>query len=382
VRVALVVPGGFERSLAERVIPALLWLVEELGRRVEVVVFALGHGPAPGEWEVPGARVVDLGPLPLSRLPGVAFLRRAHRLRSLLRDRGPFDVVHAFWATPSGATAAAAATGLPLVVSLAGGELAGIAAIGYGCDLVPRERRKVRWTLAQAEAVTAASRPLADEAARRGFDARLVPLGVEDAGFLARSAGAPGAPFRLLHAADLNRVKDTPTLLRAARRLRDRGLPFVLDVAGEDTLGGAVEAEAARLGLGGSVVFHGRLPTTRLRPLLREADLFLLSSRHEAGPVAVVEAAACSVPTVGTAVGHVLEGDPGRSLAVPVGDDAALAEAATALLSDPARRAAMGAAARAWAFENRAAAGAARFVALYEEVIGRGDRGPRSRPSR
>ena len=378
-RVALVVPGGVDRSLTERVIPALLWLVEELGRRVEVVVFALGHGPAPDEWEIPGARVVDLGPLRLSRLPGAAFLRRAHRLRTLLRERGPFDLVHAFWATPCGATAAAAAPERPLVVSLAGGELAGIADIGYGCDLVPRGRRKVRWTLAHAAAVTAASRPLAGEAARRGFAARLVPLGVEEAAFLARSAGARGGPFRLLHAADLNRVKDTATLLRAARRLRDRGLPFVLDVAGEDTLGGAVEAEAARLGLGGNVVFHGRLPTARLRPLLRDADLFLLSSRHEAGPVAVVEAAACSVPTVGTAVGHVLEGSPGRSLAVPVGDDAALAEGAMALLSDPERRAAMGAAARAWAWENRAAVGAERLVALYEEVIGRGSRSRSSR---
>ena len=378
-RVALVVPGGVDRSLTEQVIPALLWLVAELGRRAEVVVFALGHGPEPGEWEIPGARVVDLGPLRLSRVPGLAFLRRARRLRALLRRHGPFDVVHAFWATPCGATAAAAAPGLPLVVSLAGGELAGLSGIGYGCDLVPRERRKVRWALARAAAVTAASRPLVEEAVRRGFAARLVPLGVEEDGFLAKPGRAPGPPFRLLHAADLNRVKDTPTLLRAAARLRDRGLSFVLDVAGEDTLSGAVQAEAARLELDGHVAFHGRLPVARLRPLYRDSDLFLLTSRHEAGPVAVVEAAACSVPTVGTAVGHVLEGSPERSLAVAVGDDASLADAVLALLADPARRLAMGAAARSWAWENRASVGAARFLALYEEVIARGGA---ARPSR
>jgi len=368
VRVALVVPGGVDRSLTERVIPALLWLIAELGRRAELVVFALGHGSAPGTWEVPGARVVDLGPLRLSRVPGLAFARRAHDLRTLLRAHGPFDAVHAFWATPCGATALAAAPRLPLVVSLAGGELAGIADIGYGCDLVPRERRKVRLTLARAAAVTAASRPLVAEALRRGVDARLVPLGVEDAGFLPPAERPPGGPFRLLHAADLNRVKDTPTLLRAVRRLGDRGLPVTLDVAGEDTLGGAVQAEAARLGLAETVVFHGRLPTSRLRPLLAAADLFLLSSRHEAGPVAVVEAAACGVPTVGTAVGHVAEGSPLRSLAVPVGDDAALAEAAASLLLDPGRRCAMGEAARAWARENRAAIAAERFAGLYGEV--------------
>lgn len=379
-RVALVVPGGVDRSLTERVIPALLWLVARLGRRVELVVFALGHGSGPDEWEIPGGRVVDLGPLRLSRVPGLAFARRARALRALLRRHGPFDLLHAFWATPCGATAAAAAPRLPLVVSLAGGELAGIADIGYGCDLLPRERAKVRWTLGHATAVTAASGPLVAEASRRGIPVRLVPLGVEEAGFLPPAPRQAGGPFRLLHAADLNRVKDSPTILRAVRRLLDAGLWVSLDVAGEDTLGGAVQAEAARLGLQDSVVFHGRLPTARLRPLFQAADLFLLSSRHEAGPVAVVEAAACSVPTVGTAVGHVAEGSPLRSVAVPVGDDAALAGAAATLLADPDRRLEMGIAARTWAWENRAAVTAERFESLYREVT-RGREGVPRRPA-
>ncbi|MCL4807764.1 MAG: glycosyltransferase, partial [Thermoanaerobaculia bacterium] len=108
----------------------------------------------------------------------------------------------------------------------------------------------------------------------------------------------------------------------------------------------------------------------------------LLSSRHEAGPVAVVEAAACSVPTAGTAVGHVAEGCPLRSISVPVGDDAALADAAAALLADPGRRREMGAAARAWAWENRAAVTAERFETLYREVTGGREAAPRRRAAR
>jgi glycosyltransferase involved in cell wall biosynthesis len=353
------------------VIPALLWLLAALGRRCEIVVFALGHGATPGEWEIPGGRVVDLGRLVPSPLPGAAFARRVLLLRRMLRRRGPFDVVHAFWATPCGATALLASSGRPLVVSLGGGEMSGLPEIGYGCDLVPRERLKVRWTLACSSAVTAASEPMVREAARRGVEAALVPLGVEESGFLSPSERPPEGPFRLLHVADLNRVKDLPTSLRAFRRLVERGLAVRLDVAGEDTLGGAVQAEAARLGLGAEVVFHGRLTTTALRPLLQAADLLLLSSLHEAGPVAVVEAAACSVPAVGTAVGHVAEGDGVRSLAVPVGDDAALADAAAGLLLDPARRRRMGAAALEWARANDAEATARRFEELYRRVSGR-----------
>jgi glycosyltransferase involved in cell wall biosynthesis len=370
VKVAVVVPGGVDRSLTTRVIPALLWLVEALGQRGEVVVFALGHGAMPGEWEIPGARVVDLGALVPSALPGVSFLRRVLVLRRLLRLHGPFDVVHAFWATPCGATAAAAAPGLPLVVSLAGGELAGIPEIGYGCDLDPRERTKVRWTLSRASAITAASAPLVHEAARRGFKAHLIPLGVEHAGFLPPAPREAGGPFRLLHVADLNRVKDSATVLRAFRRLLDRGIPAFLDVAGEDTLGGIIQEESRRLGLDSTIGFHGRLPTLLLRPYFRAADLLLLSSLHEAGPVALVEAAACAVPTVGTAVGHVAEGHPVRSLAVPVKDDAALADAAEGLLRDPERRRRMGSAALEWALANDSSASARRFEEIYREVTG------------
>jgi glycosyltransferase involved in cell wall biosynthesis len=63
-----------------------------------------------------------------------------------------------------------------------------------------------------------------------------------------------------------------------------------------------------------------------------------MSSRHEAGPVVLLEAAVVGVPTVGTAVGHVVEWAPQAALAVPVGDDAALAISIAKLLDDEALR--------------------------------------------
>ena len=114
-------------------------------------------------------------------------------------------------------------------------------------------------------------------------------------------------------------------------------------------LGGEIPREASALGLSSHVTFHGFLPEDALRTFYRRADLLVHSSRHEAGPLVALEAAACGVPTVGTAVGHIRDfarSAPGRALAVPVGDDAALAAGILALLADEPRRRAMGEAAR------------------------------------
>lgn len=369
-RIALVVPGGVDRSGRERIIPALLWLIERLARRHAVTVFALGQEERPGEWNLFGARVVDLGREWRSPLPAAGVARRIFQLKRAIGRTG-FDLVHAFWASPSGFLATVAfPRRTPLVVSLAGGELAAIPEIGYGRGLIARERMKVSLALRHAATVTAASGPMLRAAAKAGFTARLVPLGVETAGFVSPLARGAGAEFRLVHIGSLNRVKDQATLLQAFAKAKLRVPRMVLDVIGEDTLHGEVQRIAASLGLTGSVSFHGWLPTDQVRLFLRRADLFVLSSLHEAGPVALMEAAACRVPAVGTAVGHVVDGDPERCLAVPVGDAKGLAEAIVTLAVDSSRRLRMGEAAFEWAAQNDANATAARFEAIYREMTG------------
>ena len=173
----------------------------------------------------------------------------------------------------------------PVVVSLAGGELAAIPGIGYGCGLVPRERLKVHVALRRARAITAASTPMLRAAGAAGFEAELVPLGVEAAGFLPRAPREASAPTRLLHVGSLNRVKDQETLLRAFALALERSPALRLDVVGEDTLGGEIQALATRLGLDGSVTFHGWLPTDEARRLLlaRRSPRRLLAARGRPG---------------------------------------------------------------------------------------------------
>ena len=64
----------------------------------------------------------------------------------------------------------------------------------------------------------------------------------------------------------------------------------------------------------------------------------IISSRHEAGPLALLEAGVKGVPTVGTAVGHIAEWAPHAAASVPVGDSAALARVTAGMISDEDRR--------------------------------------------
>ena len=123
--------------------------------------------------------------------------------------------------------------------------------------------------------------------------------------------------------------------------LRDHRIAYKLDIVGEDTLGGRVQAAARKSGLVDQITFHGFLEQKRLRPLLEDAHLLVMTSRHEAGPAVLMEAALAGVPTVGTSVGQIAEWAPDVAVAVAPGDAAGIAREIMALLADEDRRIAL-----------------------------------------
>jgi glycosyltransferase involved in cell wall biosynthesis len=178
----------------------------------------------------------------------------------------------------------------------------------------------------------------------------------------------PGRPAKLIHVATLNRVKDQTTLLRALSSLSRSGMNFEMDMVGEDVLNGEIQGLSAQLGLSERVRFRGFLTQRQLRPLVDAADLMVLSSHHEAGPFAMLEAAVAGVPTVGTAVGHIREWAPDAALAVPIGDWAGLAEAISTILEDEELRLRIARAVQQRALREDADYTAECFQALYMKL--------------
>jgi glycosyltransferase involved in cell wall biosynthesis len=83
----------------------------------------------------------------------------------------------------------------------------------------------------------------------------------------------------------------------------------------------------------------------------------------------VLEAAAVGVPTVGTAVGHIAEWAPSATLAVPVGNAQALADAIRRILDDEELRLRLATTAQCRAIGEDADYTALTFEALYLRLL-------------
>ena len=175
-----------------------------------------------------------------------------------------------------------------------------------------------------------------------GFpQATLVPNGVDPSEF--KGHMAHGGPFRFLCVGRLVPQKGIDVLIQAAALARPKTRePFAVVVVGDGPLKFRLQDLAKAQGVEGFVLFRGSLPRPELLLMLQTADAFVLPSRFEGFPIAILEAWAAGVPVVATAVGGIPDAcSSADALLVPPEDPAALAEAMAAILADPIRREAM-----------------------------------------
>ena len=248
-----------------------------------------------------------------------------------------------------------------------------LAAQGMGLRVVAAERNDPSrqrlggpWDLLRRLAYRRADLVLANSRAGLEALARFVPR--ERLAFAPNPLPAPppgeaapkSGPF-FLAIGRLHRQKAYDVLLQAFARIAPTFPQWRLVVLGEGELKSALAEQTAALGLCGQVEWLGQHADPW--PWLRAADVFVLPSRFEGTPNALLEAMSCSVPPIVSdatagALEYVADGESG--LVAPVEDAAALAQAMARLAGDPAARAALGAGARrrvaALSFDEAAAA--------------------------
>lgn len=198
--------------------------------------------------------------------------------------------------------------------------------------------RAQRWVVHGADA----SRFVTRDALQRRYPPRpgtpaatISNVRLEPGELLRQSREWPQSPFRIVAiGSHETRYKGHDVLLRAVRRLLDASLPVTVAVAGDGRRHGELVNLRRSAGLTDTVSFLGTISRAEVVDLLDSAALFVMPSRTEGLPRALVEAMARALPAVGSAVGGIPE-LLDESCVVPADDPEALAAAIHLLLSDP-----------------------------------------------
>jgi len=355
-------------------VESFVWdLARELARRDHAVTIIGGVGAR--REAAPGVRVLTFPFVARGLIQRLPPLRRAYAEAKLLERlsmgiaalpelaHGGYDLIHIQKPYDMGPALLARRLGGPKLILGCHGE-----------DFYRGDRPLAR----RVDAAVACSRFNAETVARRyGFTPRVVFNGVDTELFrpvppdmaLRRELGAPDGSPLLLFVGRLQPWKGVETALRALTLLPDA----CLAVAGDGEDRPRLEALSAELGVAGRVRFLGSVERRKLPQLYSSADLLVATSHaSETFGIGPVEAQACGLPVVASRFGGFPEViDEGRTgLLFAPRDHAALAAALRSLLDSPARRAAMAAAAPAWAAQFAWPAVTDRIEAVYREVMG------------
>ena len=334
--------GGAERYLS-RVAPRL----REHGVEVEICCLEK-TGALLAETEAAGVTVHGTRFIFRRRSSGLprlapALLRTVGDIRRLVRG-GRYDAVHTYLF-------------LADLLGTAGAQLAGCKRIitsrralhAWRHGPAPYEHWLELGTNLVADELIANSHTVLEDAERHE---RFLPRargvvynGVETDHYRPASPGRGKGPLRLLNIGALAPRKGQEYGLSALAELCAAGVEARLVLVGDGPDRPALEAQAARLGVGNQVEFAGEQLDPR--PFLEAADLFVFPSRQEGFSNALIEAMASGLPVVASDVGGNREavGEEGGRI-VPPEDSEALATGILELSSDRRSLAAVGAANR------------------------------------
>ncbi len=213
---------------------------------------------------------------------------------------------------------------------------------------------------------------------------RFTASGPDTTAALRREHGLPADALILLFVGRIQPLKAPEVMLQAVARLRERDpelarrvVPVVVGGASGNGLArpNYLHELSGELGISDRVRFLPAQPADRLAQLYRCADLVCVPSHNESFGLVALEAQACGTPVVAAAVGglRTVVSDGVTGALVDGHDPAAWAQVVGGLLADPARRAALSAAAVPHAARFGWARTARGLLTVYTDAIRRHD---------
>ena len=288
---------------------------------------------------------VTLHVLPRDGATFARWVRWLKTVRAIARAARP-DVVHVHSLGTYALLACAIPGNLPMVATPWGSDII--------LDAKSWWRRRIVWrTLNRSVLYTCDAQHMRPRLAEFGVDpsrVRIINFGVETDRFVAIAknrkrdldpGGGPVRPIRIISLRLLDPIYDIPTLIRAARCLKDRGVRTIVDIHADGPERERLEQMVADSALADTVTFHGRYSHDTQPGILGGADVYVSTSTSDAGIAAsTAEAMASGLPVVisdsGENAAWISDGVNGRLF--PTGNDEALAAALEDAAANPERR--------------------------------------------
>lgn len=202
----------------------------------------------------------------------------------------------------------------------------------------PLEAREAK----KANVAIAISQSMVDTISQKhGYAPKFLPVGIDEKVFNEKVDGSAergkylsGFERLILTVGRIEPRKDYPTLIEAAKIIKDGGHRFRFLIVGDGIDRAKIKKLIGDSGLADEVLLLGATSETRKAQLYRAADLFVLPTLYEGFGIVFAEALACGLPIVSTKVGAVPEVVDGAGVLVEPHNAEALATAIVKVLED------------------------------------------------
>ncbi|MHC5082699.1 MAG: glycosyltransferase family 4 protein, partial [Planctomycetota bacterium] len=295
----------------------------------------------------------------------IEWLLKAGRVYKKLIRENDYDLVHSFFAFPSGYLCLKTAGQIPYIVSLRGSDVPGFnVRLKLDYHLLKGLFHRI-WR--RADAVIANSSGLAQLAKKfePDMDIGVICNGVNTDRFAPPSERSLGGRIKLVTVCRLISRKRIHLLIEALATIVTQGIDAELNIVGEGNLQTELAAVATRLNIADRVHFRGLVDYEQMPSEYQQNHLFVMSSAHEGMSNAMLEALACGLPVVTTACEGASELINDNGIAVDEPDSNKIADAISDIISQPARYQQMSVASRNKAIAFSWALPAKKYVDIY-----------------
>ena len=286
---------------------AHLSLLKQYAGNNDLRVDVLTSAPKPGFYEENFSENIKIYKIGLHKkqlhywrkIEVIEWLMKARpRYRNLL-SQNSYNLVHAFFAFPSGYLCYKTVNNLPYIISLRGSDVPGYnIRLGLDYKLLAGLFRRI-WS--SADAVIANSSGLKQLAIEfmPGLDIKVIPNGIDTDKFYPEKSSLKN-PLKLLTVCRLISRKRIDLLIHALASARAKGQDIELNIVGDGNLMSSLKSLTEHLSLYGKVHFFGRIEPEKMPEIYRSNDIFIMASQHEGMSNAMLEAMASGLPIITT----------------------------------------------------------------------------------